>query len=157
MSSWRELTAYSLTSFAGPLSDGRIPVATLVSNPASTQDHRPSSTDWLISPKWLFWVTLGAPGCKTGGLKIRVSGVRFSPWPPFSSTSIAVALLAEPMLRHGSAFARAQRGHPPDQAVEARSVFFRESLLERLDQHVRVLRLERQRRANLEYIAVAAG
>ena len=74
-----------------------------------------------------------------------------------SSTSIAVALLAELMLRRGAAFARAQRGHPPDQAVEARSVFFGECLLERLDQHVRVLRLERQRRANLEHIAVAAG
>jgi len=30
-------------------------------------------------------------------------------------------------------------------------------MLERLDQHVRVLCLERQRRANLEHIAVAAG
>jgi hypothetical protein len=89
-------------------------------------------------------------------MKIRVSVVQFHPWPPFSSTSIAVAL-AELMLRRGSAFARAQRGHPPVQAVEARSVFFRECLLERLDQYVRVLRLERQRRANLEHIAVAAG
>jgi hypothetical protein len=90
-------------------------------------------------------------------LKIRVSVVQFHPWPLFSSTSIAVALLAELMLRRGSASARAQRGHPPDQALEGRSVFFRECLLERLDQHVRVLRLERQRRANLEDIAVAAG
>jgi hypothetical protein len=50
-----------------------------------------------------------------------------------------------------------QPGHPPDQAVEARSVLFLECLLERLDQHVRMLRLERQRRANLEHIALAAG
>ena len=60
-------------------------------------------------------------------------------------------------VRRGSAFARAQQGHPPDHAVEARSVLFRERLLERLEQQVRVLRPERQRRANLEHIAVAAG
>lgn len=37
-----------------------------------------------------------------------------------------------------------------------RSVLFLERLLERLEQHVRVLRLERQRRTNLEHIAVTA-
>ena len=32
--------------------------------PSITQEHLPSPTGRMISPKWLLWVTLGDPGCK---------------------------------------------------------------------------------------------
>jgi len=50
--------------------------------PSVTYEHPGAPTRWPVSPKRLFrrpWVFLGA---KIGGLKIRVSVVRFRPWPP---------------------------------------------------------------------------
>lgn len=151
----------TLTTFAlpGALRRACAPLvaAGLCANGTGTKRSASVGAGWVVEEfMGRVWVTLGAPGCKTGGLKIRCR------WFDSALVTIFINIYRRRAASRVDVAARLgvrtrPAGHPPDQAVEARSVFFRECMLERLDQHVRVLCLERQRRANLEHIAVAAG
>ena len=50
-----------------------------------TQRHPAALTRRAHLPKCLYWMLLGDAGADLGGLKIRVSVVRFRPWPPLKS------------------------------------------------------------------------